>query len=80
MYVIVTDVLDERHYLAWQPNTYDDGYFWTTMKWFMECLPHNTAEHRFAFKSHYEAIDTMMRLDIPKSCKAHVIELRGDSA
>ena len=29
MYVIVTDMLGDRMYLAWQPLIYDYGYFWT---------------------------------------------------
>lgn len=78
MYAIVTDKGGERMYLAWQPGTWDDGYFWTSKETFDECLfdeGWNTREHRFAFRSHYQAMDAMLKLDIPKSWKAHVVEI-----
>lgn len=55
MYVIVANIWekytgdDELSYLAWQPGTWDDGYFWTRKDIFIECLPYNTAGHRFVF-------------------------------
>ena len=77
MYAIITDVLDERMYLAWQPDTWDDGYFWTSKETFDKCLSNgwNTSEHKFMFRSHYQAIDAMLKLDIPKSWKSRVIKL-----
>ena len=78
MYVIVSDVWGDRMYLAWQPDTWDDGYFWTSKKSFNECLYDrgwNTKEHRFAFRSHYQAMDAMLNLDIPESWKAHVVKI-----
>ena len=78
MYVIVSDACGDRMYLAWQPDTWDDGYFWTSKESFNKCLYDrglNTKEHRFAFCSHYQAMDAMLNLDIPKSWKAHVVEI-----
>ena len=78
MYVIVSDAWGDRMYLAWQPYTWDDGYFWTSKESFNECLYDrgcNTKEHRFAFHSHYQAMDAMLNLDIPESWKAHVVKI-----
>lgn len=77
MYAIVTDVMGDRMYLAWQPNTWDDGYFWTSKETFDECIKQgwNTKEHRFAFRSHYQAIGTLFNIDIPKSWEAHVVQI-----
>lgn len=74
MYAIVTDIFDERMYLAWWPA--NDGYFWTSKENFNACLSQNTSEHRFAFSSHYSATDWLLyKIDIPKSWKAHVAKL-----
>lgn len=74
MYAIVTDVMNERNYLAWWPA--NDGYFWTSREGFDSCMSQNIGEHRFAFRNHYEAVDWLMyKMDIPKRWKAKVIKL-----
>ena len=79
MYAIVTDALGYRMYLAWQPGTWDDGYFWTSKETFDECLfdeGWNTREHRFAFRSHGQAMDAMLKLNLPESWESHVVEFQ----
>lgn len=78
MYVIVTDMLVDRMYLAWQPYLFGNGYFWTHKEMFDKCLYDegwNAKEHMFAFPSHGQAMDVMLNLDIDKSWKAHVVEI-----
>ena len=78
MYAIVTDTMAERYYLAWRkPYNRDGGYFWTTKKQFDECIDRgrNTEEHRFAFRSHSQAMDAMLKLELPKSWESHVVKI-----
>lgn len=77
MYVIVANLFgdDEMYYLAWQPGTWDDGYFWTQKDTFIECLPDNTAEHRFAFRRINDAWRAIRDLNLRTG---YVIKLEGD--
>lgn len=47
-----TDMNGTPYYLAWQPNTYDDGYFWTQRNIFQELkeTDYNIEPHKFTFK------------------------------
>lgn len=58
----------EPYYLAWQPNTYDDGYFWTQKAIFMELVGTecNQSPHRFTFKTRESAKKIARELKLKK--------------
>lgn len=46
------------YFLAWQPNEWDDGYFWTRKSIFLKLMQteYNVDPHKFTFASEEEAI------------------------
>lgn len=56
-------------YLAWQnPGWNDYGYFWTSKEVFRSCLPNNTLEHPFLFRTKGEAVKLLNSIGIPQKC------------
>ena len=78
MYVIVSDKIwdGKLAYLAWQRFEWDHGYFWTDKKSFIECLPNNTARHRFVFRSVADAWRAVNNLRLRTG---YVIKLKGET-